>query len=309
MSTETEPAPTGTGPGDAVIRTDGLTKHFGHTAALDSLDLTVPAGSVFGFLGPNGAGKTTAIRLLVGLLRPTSGTARVLGLDIVRDRRDVHRVIGYLPGDLAIDLELTGRQYLDYLGHLRGGIDPTVRADLVDRFELDLDRRIGAMSHGNRQKLGIVQACMHQPRVLVLDEPTQGLDPIMQRSFLDLLRDVRERGDTVFLSSHVLSEVEDVADHVAVVRDGRLVATTSIDELKQRARRRIALTFADDAPLEALRGVPGVVEATAVDHTVELVVEGSMAELLRVAAPFGVDRVVSDEVDLTDVFLRMYEGR
>ena len=293
---------------DAVIRTEGLTKHFGRTVALDSLDLTVPAGSVFGFLGPNGAGKTTAIRLLVGLLRPTSGSAQVLGLDVIHDRRAVHREIGYLPGDLAIDLELTGRQYLDHLGHLRGGVDPAERAELVERFDLDLDRRIGAMSHGNRQKLGIVQACMHRPRVLVLDEPTQGLDPIMQRSFLDLLRDVRGRGDTVFLSSHVLSEVEDVADHVAVVRDGRLVATTSIDELKQRARRRIALTFADAAPLDSLRNVPGVVEATAVDHTIELVVEGSMAELLSTAAPYGIDRVVSDEVDLTDVFLRMYEG-
>lgn len=294
--------------GEPVVRTIGLTKRFGGTLALDDLDLEVPPGCVFGFLGPNGAGKSTTIRLLLGLLRPTSGTAQVLGHDVVHERRRVHRLVGYLPGDVSIDPDLTARQYLDHLAALRGGVDPAVRDDLVERFDLDVDRRIGTLSHGNRQKVAIVQACMHEPALLVLDEPTQGLDPLVQRTFLDLLRATRDRGGTVFLSSHVLSEVEDVADVVAVVRAGRLVATTSVADLVERTRRRVVLTTRSPADLVALRSTAGVVSAEPSDGGVEVVVEGSMAELFRLAAPWGVDRVVADEVDLAGVFLHLYEG-
>ena len=290
-----------------MIRTVGLSKRFGDTVALDHLDLEVGPGCIFGFLGPNGAGKSTTIRLLLGLLRPTSGRAEVLGHDVVRDRRQVHRVVGYLPGDVSIDPDLTARQYLDHLSALRGGIDPQARDELVERFDLDLGRRIGTLSHGNRQKVAIVQACMHRPQVLVLDEPTQGLDPLVQRTFLDLLRETRDRGGTVFLSSHVLSEVEDVADVVAVVRGGRLVATTSVAELTDRTRRRVVLTTHSPADLDALRATEGVISAAPSDGGVEVVVEGSMAALFQLAAPWGVDRVVADEVDLAGVFLHLYE--
>jgi ABC-2 type transport system ATP-binding protein len=293
--------------GGPVVHTRGLTKRFGDTVALADLDLEVPAGCIFGYLGPNGAGKSTTIRLLLGLLRPTSGEANVLGHDVVSDRRSVHRLVGYLPGDVSIDPGLTGRQYLDYLANLRGGCDPAVRDELADRLNLDLRRKVGALSHGNRQKVGIVQAFMHEPSLLVLDEPTQGLDPLVQRTFLDLLRSTRDRGATVFLSSHVLSEVEEVADLVAILRDGRLVATTSVAELAQRTRRRIELTFATPPDLDALTAVPGVSDVRTTDGAVEVVVEGSMAELFRTTAPWGIDRVVADEVDLTDVFLHLYE--
>ncbi len=291
-----------------VVDTRGLTKRFGDTVALDRLDLQVPRGCIFGYLGPNGAGKSTTIRLLLGLLRPTSGTAHVLGHDVVRERRRVHRLVGYLPGDVSIDPDLTARQYLDHLASLRGGVDPAVRDDLVERFDLDVNRRIGTLSHGNRQKVAIVQACMHEPELLVLDEPTQGLDPLVQRTFLDLLRATRDRGGTVFLSSHVLSEVEDVADVVAVVRDGRLVATTSVADLVERTRRRLVLTTHSPADLVALRATDGVRSAEPSDGGVEVVVEGSMAALFRLAAPWGIERVVADEVDLAGVFLHLYEG-
>ena len=291
-----------------VVDTRGLTKRFGDTVALDRLDLQVPRGCIFGYLGPNGAGKSTTIRLLLGLLRPTSGTAHVLGHDVVRERRHVHRLVGYLPGDVSIDPDLTGRQYLDHLAALRGGVDRSVRDDLVERFDLDVDRRIGTLSHGNRQKVAIVQACMHEPELLVLDEPTQGLDPLVQRTFLDLLRATRDRGGTVFLSSHVLSEVEDVADMVAVVRAGRLVATTSVADLVERTRRRLVLTTHSPADLDAVRATAGVQSAEPSAGGVEIVVEGSMAALFRLAAPWGIERVVADEVDLADVFLHLYEG-
>ncbi len=309
MST-TAPAANRTAPspdGEPVIRTEGLTKRFGDTVALDDLDLEVPRGCIFGCLGPNGAGKSTTIRILLGLLRPTAGSATVLGHDVVGDRRSVHRQVGYLPGDVSIDPDLTARQYLDYLANLRGGVERTTRDDLLDRLDLDPDRRVGTLSHGNRQKVGIVQAFQHAPELLVLDEPTQGLDPIVQRTFLDLLRETRDRGATVFLSSHVLSEVEEVADLVAVLRDGRLVAATSVAELAERTRRRVELTFVGEPDLVALGRLAGVDEVAATDGAVSVVVEGSMAELFRLAAPWGIDRVVADEVDLTEVFLHLYE--
>jgi ABC-2 type transport system ATP-binding protein len=292
----------------AVIRTRGLGKCYGATTALDALDLEVMPGTIFGYLGPNGAGKSTTIRLLMGLIRPTSGSATVLGLDIVRQRQEIHRLVGYLPGDFAAYRDLTGGQYLDHLAHLRGDVDPEEVQLLAKRFELDLERRIGTLSHGNRQKVGIIQACMHRPPLLILDEPTSGLDPLMQREFLALMREFRDAGRTVFLSSHVLSEVEAVADLVGIIRKGRLVMTSDVGELKARTRRRIDLRFADPSPpIAELTAVPSVRDLEVVDGVVQLTNEGSMAELLRVAAPFGIDRVVSNEVDLEDVFLQYYE--
>jgi ABC-2 type transport system ATP-binding protein len=217
---------------EPVISTHGLTKHYGGHVALDDVDLEVRRGVLFGSLGPNGAGKTTTIRLLAGLLRPSAGRATVLGADVTRDRETVQRQIGYLPGDFVAYPELTAAEYLRHLGNLRGGVDRAYVERLAKR--LDLDQRIGAMSHGNRQKVGIVQALQHDPELLILDEPTQGLDPLVQREFLALLREARDAGRTVFLCSHVLSEVEAVADTVGILRQGRLVEVASVRELRRR---------------------------------------------------------------------------
>jgi ABC-2 type transport system ATP-binding protein len=296
--------------GEPVIRTRGLSKRYGATNALDALDLDVPAGSIFGYLGPNGAGKSTTIRLLMGLIRPTAGSATVLGRDAVDERHEIHRVVGYLPGDFNGYRDLTGEEYLTFLANLRGDVDPASVTLLAKRFDLDLTRRIGTLSHGNRQKVGIIQACMHHPQLLILDEPTSGLDPLMQHEFLDLLREFREAGHTVFLSSHVLTEVEAVADFVGIIRQGRLVMTCDVGDLKTRTRRRVELRFTNGVPppVAELTKVASVRDLEVVDGGVQVVVEGSMAELMRVAAPFGIERVVSNEVDLEDVFLQYYEG-
>lgn len=293
---------------DAAIRTRRLAKHFGDVVALADLDLEVPRGVVFGFLGPNGAGKSTLIRLLMGLLRPTSGAAQVFGHDIVADRRALHRQVGYLPGDFTADKDLTAEEYLRYLSNLRGDVDPSSITELADRFGLALDKPIGTLSHGNRQKVGIVQAFMHGPPLVVLDEPTQGLDPLMQREFVELLRAQRDAGNTVFLSSHVLSEVKALADTVAIIRSGHLVMTATVDELRAATRHRVELTLDDgvEPPLAALRAIEAVRDVTVVDDTVELTVEGSMADVLRLAAPLGVQRLVSEEIALENLFLSYY---
>ena len=290
------------------IRTTALAKRYGRTEALRGVDLTVPRNTVFGYLGPNGAGKTTTIRILAGLMRPTSGSAEVLGHDVVRDREQAQRHIGFLPGDFAGYPDLTGSQFLHYLANLRGGVPWTEVEGLAKRLDLDLDVRMGSLSHGNRQKVGIVQAFMHDPELLILDEPTTGLDPIVQREFLQLLREARERGRTVFLSSHILSEVEAVADVVAILRRGQLVVTDTVANLEHQAVRRIDLVFRDSPPVAAITQVPGVHDVQADHRTIHLAVEGSTAELIRAAAPYGVDNVVTHEPDLEDVFLGWYDA-
>jgi ABC-2 type transport system ATP-binding protein len=293
----------------SVIRARGLTKRYGPTTALEALDLEVPPGAVFGYLGPNGAGKSTTIRMLMGLVRPSDGAATVLGHDIVRERQAIHRSVGYLPGDFNAYRDLTGAQYLTYLSNLRGDVDPAEVQVLAKRFDLDLDHRIGSLSHGNRQKVGIIQACMHRPELLILDEPTSGLDPLMQHQFLDLVREFRDSGRTVFLSSHVLTEVKAVADFIAIIRQGRLVMTSDIADLETRTRRRVELSFTDPTapPIRELTNLASVRDLEVVDGNIQLVVEGSMAELMRVAAPFGLERVVSNEVDLEGVLLQYFE--
>jgi ABC-2 type transport system ATP-binding protein len=291
---------------EAVIRTSDLTKQYGRTRALEALDLEVEAGTVFGCLGPSGAGKTTTIRLLAGLLRPTRGNAVVLGLDTVRDDDEVQARIGYLPGEFTAYPDLTGEQYLRYLGNLRGGVDWEVATLLAKRFELDLSRRIGTLSHGNRQKVGLVQAFMNEPDLLILDEPTTGLDPLMQREFLALVREARDAGQTVFLSSHILTEVEAVADTVAILRQGHLVVVESVEGLKARALRRIDLTFGEAPPATALATVAGVREVHTTESTAHLVVEGSTADLIAALALYRVDDIVTHEADLEEIFLAYY---
>ncbi len=292
---------------EPVIRAWGLSKHYGRTVAVDGLDLEIPAGTVFGYLGPNGAGKTTTIRVLMGLLRPTRGRAEVFGLDSRRGRDEIHRRVGYVPGEFVAYPDLAAEQYLRYLADLRGRVEWSEVVLLAKRLDLDLRARIGAMSHGNRQKVGLIQAFMHRPELLVLDEPSIGLDPLMQREFESMVREARDAGRTVFLSSHILHEVEELADTIGILRRGRLVVVESVEELKRRALRRLDISFAGPRPLEELRHVPGVLDVRMDDDTAHVSVEGTMEQLLRVAAPYGIRNIVTHEVDLEDVFLGYYQ--
>jgi ABC-2 type transport system ATP-binding protein len=291
---------------EAVIRTFALAKAYGGRRALRGIDLEVPRGVIFGYLGPNGAGKTTTIRLLAGLLRPTAGRAEVLGHDVVTDREGAQRHSGYLPGEFVGYHDLTVEQYLRYLGNLRGGISWHVADGFAKRLDLDVHARIGALSHGNRQKVGIVQAFMSEPDLLILDEPTTGLDPLVQREFLALVREARDQGRTVFLSSHILDEVEAVADMVGILRNGQLAVVEAVEALKSRALRRLDITFQACPPVAALRAAKGVREATSEGNTVRLAVEGTMADLFRLAAPCGIAQVVTHEPDLEEIFLTYY---
>jgi ABC-2 type transport system ATP-binding protein len=288
------------------IRIEGLTKHFGAVRAVQDLDLEIAAGEVFGYLGPNGAGKTTTIRLLLDFLRPTAGRATVLGRPPVDAA--LRARIGFLPADLAVDHRYTARDLLDFYGALRGGLDPAWVDTLLQRFDLDPDRRYGELSTGNRRKLGLVQAFAHRPELLLLDEPTSGLDPLLQAEFGRLIREMTARGATVFLSSHVLPEVEELAQRVAILRRGRLVTVAPIAELRAQARARIELRLAAPPPAGAFDAVPGVVEARVEGSTIHLVTEGSMDPVIKRAAALEVVRLVTHEADLEEVFLSFYAG-
>ena len=288
------------------IEIDHLTKTFGQFTAVDDVSLEIHAGEIFGFLGPNGAGKSTTIRTLLDLIRPTAGACRILGLDSRRDAVEIHRRIGFLPSDLALYPTLTGRQTIEYLANLRGGVSWERVHALTDRLGADLSRKVGEYSSGNRQKLGIIQAFMHEPEVVILDEPITGLDPLVQLEFHTLLQEMADAGGTVFLSSHTISEVERVADRVGFIRRGHLIAVEQMSELQDKALRRITLEFAAPVPASAFAGVEGVHEATADGATVTAQYEGSMAPLLTVATRHEVLSVASASVDLDEIFLEFY---
>jgi ABC-2 type transport system ATP-binding protein len=291
---------------EPAIATHGLSKDYGSGRGLFGLDLEVRRGEVFGFLGPNGAGKSTTMRLLLDLIRPTSGSARLLGLDVRSKSLDIRRRVGFLPGDLALYPKLTGRSVLAYLAALRGGVDRRVRDSLVERFDADLDRPIGQLSTGNRQKLGLVQAFMHEPELLILDEPIAGLDPLVQQSFHALLREVGAQGRTVFLSSHTLSEVERVTHRLAILRQGRLVVVDSLENLRAVAVRRLEIEFGERVDADAFRRLPGVKEVHANGRTVTIGFEGSADPVVKAAAAHEVRAIRPREDDLEDIFLRYY---
>ena len=288
------------------IRTEGLGKRYGEHVALRGLDLEVCRGEVFGFLGPNGAGKTTTIRLLLDLLRPTEGRAEVLGCNPRSDAVAVHRRTGYLPGELVLDPRMTGAQTLEWFANLRGGVREPVRSALAERLDLDLSRPVGQLSKGNRQKVGLVQAFMHDPELVVLDEPTSGLDPLVQRTVLQMVREVADDGRTVFLSSHLLDEVEQAADRAAIIRAGALVAIEDVAALRTRAVRRITLHFAHPLPGGVFDGVAGVRDADVHGRDVHVTVEGSVDGLFKAAAQHEVVDVSSGDTDLEAVFLGYY---
>lgn len=295
---------------EPAIRTLGLTKFYGKHRGIEDVDLEVQVGEVFGFLGPNGSGKSTTIRLLLDLLRPSSGAASVLGLNPRTDAVAVRRRVGYLPGDLSMYPAMTGRQLCSYFSSLRGIEVPVVIDRLAARLRLDLDRRIGDYSTGNRQKVGLVQAFMHDPDLLILDEPTSGLDPLMQQEFYAMVDEAKQAGRTVFLSSHLLPEVEKVADRVAIIRDGTIATVENVAELKRQAIRRMEIQFAkptDPSPFETLSAVRRV-DLSDDRTTVMLVVEGSIDGVVKTAASYEVHNIVSHDGDLEDVFLDYYRS-
>ena len=293
---------------EPAIVLDDLTKYYGRRLGVAGLTFDVGAGEVVGFLGPNGAGKTTAMRMLVGLLRITRGRARILGQDVSGAPPALRQRIGYLPGALALYPNLTGRELLRFLARMRG-LDLGPRIDeLAERLDLDLSRHVHDLSKGNQQKVGVVQAFMHDPDVLILDEPTSGLDPIVQREFGALVREATGRGASMLLSSHVLSEVEELADRVAVVDQGALVVVERIGILKERTVRTVDMVFdsaVDPAPFAAL---PGVTDVVASGVTVGCRVIGPETELLRQAVALGVVRVSTREANLEEIFLSLVGG-
>jgi beta-exotoxin I transport system ATP-binding protein len=289
-----------------VVRLERLTRSYGRQRGIVELDLTVRAGEVFGFLGPNGAGKTTAIRTMLDLIRPTSGRVTIFGLDAHRDSVAVRRRLGYVPGDLRLYGRLTPRDLFRYFASLRGMRSLAGADRLAERFELEVDRPIATLSRGTRQKVGLVQAFMNEPDLLILDEPTSGLDPLVQQTFNDLARETAAAGRTVFLSSHVLSEVQHVADRVALVRDGRLALVDDVETIRARALTRIEVTFATPPPTHAFDGVEHVREVERRGSIVAFHVHGEIDAFVKRLAQHRVVALNSHEADLEDVFLSLY---
>ena len=292
---------------DPIVCAEGLTKFYGAQLGVSDLDFEVGEAEVFGFLGPNGAGKTTTIRLMLDLIRPTRGRIELFGLD---PRKDVglRRRMGYLPGDLRLYDRLTARELLAYFARLRGLRDLGSSSVLADRLGLELDRPIRALSKGNRQKVGLVQAFMHEPKLLVLDEPTSGLDPLVQQTFYELVGESKAQGATIFLSSHVLSEVQHVADRVGLIRDGSLALVATVDELRAHAATSVEVTFAAAPPPDAFAGIPGVRELERRSHRVRLSLRGDADPLVKALARYHVLAIDSHEADLEDIFLALYRG-
>jgi ABC-2 type transport system ATP-binding protein len=290
----------------AIIETEKLTKSYGKSRGIVEVDLTVETGEVFGFLGPNGAGKTTTIRVLLDHIRPTAGSARVFGIETRVDPISIHRRIGYLPGEFTLYDRLTGGQTLQYFANLRGGVDPTYQASLVERIDLDPSRKFKEYSKGNKQKVGLVIALQHRPELLLLDEPTSGLDPLVQQTFFGILREAVADGATVFLSSHILSEVEKSCDRVAIIRDGRLAKVDRVDALRDLAHHQVELRFAGAVPAREFEALPGVSEVVQDDHTLRMRVSGAITPVVQAAARYDLLDFVSREPSLEETFLAQY---
>lgn len=291
----------------AAIHTAGLTKHYGDVPALVDLDLDIHRGETFGFLGPNGAGKTTMIRTILDEIRPTAGVATILGMDSHDQCVEIRKHIGYVPGDLAMYPNLTGRDTLTYFANLRGGVEWSYVDELADRLDADLTKKVGDLSSGNRQKIGLIQAFMSRPQLLIMDEPSSGLDPLVQREFQALLREVTDDGSTVFLSSHTLSEVQRAADRVGIIRHGHLIAVEAVADLRSKGIRRVELFF--DAPVDGsvFEPLSGVSDIAVQNHHVTLSYTGKMATLLRaIDDRHTLVDISTQEADLEEIFLTYY---
>jgi len=290
----------------AIIQTEQLTKSYGPHRGIVDIDLEVQEGEAFGFLGPNGAGKTTTIRTLLDHLRPTSGRARIFGIETTVDPVAIHRRVGYLPGEFALYDKLTGGQTIEYFANLRGGVDAAYQAELIKRLDIDTSRKFKEYSKGNKQKIGLIVALQHRPDLLILDEPTSGLDPLVQQTFYEVIREAKAEGRTIFLSSHILSEVEKTADRVAIIREGRLVKVDRVDALRDLAHHQVELRFAGDVPVGAFAALEGVSDVTTDDHVLRLRVAGSITPVVREAARYELLDFVSREPSLEETFLAQY---
>jgi ABC-2 type transport system ATP-binding protein len=293
----------------AIIEVQNLTKRYGSKRGITDISFSVEEGEVFGFLGPNGAGKTTTLRLLMALLRADSGTAHIAGLDCWQRSVEIKRQIGYLPGELSLDPNLTGGQILAYFGHLRGGVDQDYLKQLIKRFDLDPSRKFRQYSTGTKRKIGLIQAFMHRPRLIILDEPTSGLDPLNQLEFARIVAEAHAEGHTVFLSSHILTEVEQSCNRVAIIRDGQLVCVGSVSELKDIKRHEVQITFAETAPVETFKALDGVqeVEVLADGHVLLLTIQGGVDAIIKAAAQYSIVALDSREPSLEEIFLHYYQ--
>jgi ABC-2 type transport system ATP-binding protein len=294
----------------AIIAVEGLTKSYGSKRGISNVSFKVEEGEVFGFLGPNGAGKTTTIRLLMALLRADEGKALIAGMDSWDNSVEIKRLVGYLPGEPSLDPNLTGGQLLAYFGHLRGGVDQAYLKQLIKRLDLDPSRKFRQYSSGNKRKVVLIQAFMHRPRILILDEPTNGLDPLNQQEFNAMVKEVRAEGRTVFLSSHILSEVEQTCTRVGIIREGQLVRIGEVTELKDIKRYEVTITFAEVVPVDVFKTLPGVqqVEMLSGGHALRIAMQGGADSVIKAAAQYPVVSLTSHEPSLEDIFLRYYEG-
>ena len=294
----------------AIIEVEKLSKSYGGKRGIAEVSFQVEEGDVFGFLGPNGAGKTTTIRLLMALLHADAGSAQIAGLDCWKQSLEIKRLIGYVPGEPALDPNLTGGQILEYFANLRGSVDQAYLKRLVERFELDTSRKFRQYSTGNKRKVVLIQAFMHRPRLLILDEPTSGLDPLNQQEFDRMVFEARDEGRTIFLSSHVLSEVEKTCTTVGIIRDGHLVRLGDVAEVKAIKRYEMTITFATAIPVETFKTLDGVIEVEALNngHGVRLAMQGPADAVIKAAARYPVVSLTSFEPSLEDIFLRYYEG-
>ena len=290
-----------------VIQTENLTKVYsGGVRALDSLNLGVQPGEIFGYLGPNGAGKTTTIRLLLDFIRPTAGRARILGMDARSDSVAIRQRVGYMPGELNLWDKQTAQQIIQFVGRARGGYDPRYVRDLGELLQFDLTKKVRSYSTGNRRKLGLILALMNKPDLLILDEPSTGLDPLMQQTFYQLMQNVRAEGRTVFLSSHILSEVQAICDRVGILRGGKLEAVQRVDELTHTDFRHVTLRFREPVGTEIVAGVPGISSVSADGKTLHLQLMGDFDPLLRAISGQYVEDMEVVEPSLEEVFLKYY---
>ena len=290
----------------AVIETDSLTKFYGSHRAISDISLELREGEVFGYLGPNGSGKTTTIRTLLDLIRPTSGRATIFGLDARESSREIKRRLAYLPGDMILYDTLTGWEALTYAASLRGSVDWRFVEELAERLECDLSRRIRSLSRGNKQKVGLIKAFMSRPELIIMDEPSSGLDPLMQQEFHRLIEEVRADGRTVFISSHILPEVEKVCDRVGIIRCGELVTVEDVNVLRERALHQLEFHFSTNVPLEAFARLPGGLDVAVDGGVLRCTTVGSPDALIKAVARYEVVKMVSHEPNLEDVFLSYY---
>lgn len=296
---------------EASIIIKGLSKRYGKSdkLALDNLSISVNSGEVYGFLGPNGAGKSTAIKLLMNFIQPTSGSGTILGKDIVRGSIDIRKSVGYLAGDGEMYPKMTGRQYLKYMSEIQPAKSQAYVGELEKRFKAQLDKKLGELSRGNRQKINIIQAFMHQPNILILDEPTSGLDPLMQEEFYQLIKEAKSRGATVFASSHILSEVQKMCDRVGIIRDGKLVTERNISEMASEVAQTFDITFAGKVPVSELKKITGAKITNHSGQNATIHVHGKLSPVFSILAKYDVVKIDARNLDLEEVFLRFYQEK